>query len=347
MEKTSSIILRLAILVTISGLLSCSHNRQVNNSTATGNQKTNPAHNLPTPLMCNGEPILMGDPFLYAHENKYYLTGTGAADRGFSYYVSDDLVNWEYKGFLWEKKEGSWANGAFWAPEVSFYNGKFYLTYTGYSEKLNGLRLAIAVSDNPGGPFTDLYAPLFDGGFGAIDGHLFVEKGQPYLYFSKNGEENGYSYGILYGIKLANNLSASVQDTVRLMEASQDWERANWKHNRCNEGATVFKQDDTFYMTYSANHTFEPNYGIGYATASSPLGPWTKANENPIASRDSTSGLTGIGHNSLLLTSKPNEYLIIFHAHADPQHPENQQRKAYIGQLRIDQKHKLKFTPSR
>ncbi|GAA4799256.1 glycoside hydrolase family 43 protein [Olivibacter ginsenosidimutans] len=296
--------------------------------------------------MCKGKPIVLGDPFMYTYHNKYYLTGTGPADQGFPCYVSYDMINWEYQGLLWEKKQNCWAKGAFWAPEVISYMGKFYLIYSGFSDQFKGLRLALAVSDQPEGPFTDLYAPLFDGGFGAIDGHIFVDQGQPYLFFSKNGERNGYSYGIIYGMKLNQDLSAVVTDTVKLLEASQDWERVNWAHNRCNEGPTVFKYEDTYYMTYSGNHTFEPNYGIGYATASSPLGPWTKAIENPIANKNMKMGVSGIGHNSLLATSKRNEYFIIYHTHADPKHPENQKRHSHVGKLLIDQSGKLKFIPN-
>ena len=49
---------------------------------------------------------------------------------------------------------------------------------------------------------------------------------------------------------------------------------------------TVFKNSDTYYMTYSCNHYSDPNYGIGYATAKTPLGMWTKSPDNPILSRN-------------------------------------------------------------
>lgn len=299
------------------------------------------------PLVCDNEPIILGDPFVYEHENRYYMTGTyGTTNDGFPCYISDDLIHWEFHGMLWEKKEDGWASGAFWAPEVKYYNGKFYLTYSGISKSLDGLRIALAVSEKPEGPFTDLYAPWFDYGFGAIDGHIFTDGDQPYLFFSMNGAQDGYSFGITYGVQLSKDLSHPVGDTVRLIEASQDWERVNWEQNRCNEGPFVFKHNNTYYMTYSANHTFEPNYGIGYATASAPLGLWTKAAENPIASKDAALNITGIGHNSLLPTKNKNEWLIIYHTHADPTQPENQKRHANIGLLQIDKDGRLKFHPT-
>ena len=297
------------------------------------------------PVICDGDTLNLGDPFMYEHDGVYYLTGTGASNKGFPCYTSNDLKQWKYIGMLWEKKDDSWATRLFWAPEVKFYKGKFYLTYSGFGKEANGLRIALAVSEKPEGPFTDISAPLFDIGIGAIDGHIFIDGKQPYLFFSINGEMDGYSYGIVYGVKLSEDLTTIIGDTVKLLEASQDWERVNWEHNRCNEGPFVFKHQNTYYMTYSGNHTFEPNYGIGYATASSPLGPWQKADENPIASKIESLNMTGIGHNSLLSTKKADEYMIIYHSHADSSRPENGKRITNIGLLKIDKKGKLKFFP--
>ena len=50
--------------------------------------------------------------------------------------------------------------------------------------------------DRPEGPYRDLHAPWFDFGYSAIDGHIFVDDGgKPYLYFSRNGFQDGYSFG--------------------------------------------------------------------------------------------------------------------------------------------------------
>lgn len=302
---------------------------------------------LDQPLKIDDQEIILGDPFMFKEENVYYLTGTGSDEyEGFPCFISTDMKNWKYAGPIWKKNEHSWASTAFWAPEVKKYNGKFYLTYSGFSERIKGLRIALAESDTPEGPYTDLHAPWFDYGFGAIDGHIFVDKDQPYLFFSMNGNRDGYSFGITYAVKLAKDLSKPIGDTVRVAEASQNWERVNWDKNRCNEGPFVFKYKDTYYMTYSANHTFEANYGIGYATAKSPLGPWIKASENPIADKNEQLEITGIGHNSILPTHKENEFFIIYHTHADPKNPENMQRYARIGLLRIEQNGKLTFSPT-
>ena len=71
-----------------------------------------------------------------------------------------------------------------------------------------------------------------------------------------------------------------------VVEADQPWEMVDWESNRANEGAFVFKYNGKYYMTYSANNTGYEYYGVGYATADHPMGPWTKAEENPILATD-------------------------------------------------------------
>ncbi|MFZ4263418.1 glycoside hydrolase family 43 protein [Sphingobacterium sp. HJSM2_6] len=300
--------------------------------------------NVTNPLLCNGKPIILGDPFMYFHKGIYYLTGTHEnADKGFPCYTSKNAKDWEFKGFIWKKNSSTWVQSAFWAPEVKAYQGKFYLTYSGLSTKINGLRIGLAVSDHPEGPFQDLKTPYFDYGFGAIDGHLFVDGDKPYLYFSMNGHQDGYSFGKIYAVKLSTDLKEVLGDTIKVMEASQPWEKVNWSHNRCNEGPFVFKVKDTYYMTYSGNHTFEANYGIGYATAKSPFGPWVKAEENPIADKIPELGISGIGHNSILPTKNKNEFLIIYHTHADSKKPENGLRMVHVGLLTVGRQGELIF----
>lgn len=47
----------------------------------------------------------------------------------------------------------------------------------------------------------------------------------------------GYLYGIIYGVELSKDLTATLGDPVLLLEASQDWENPQSMRSRCNEGA--------------------------------------------------------------------------------------------------------------
>lgn len=290
-------------------------------------------------------PIHMGDPFVLRHDGGYTLFGTNAPYRGFRCYTSKDLVHWQPAGWAYRETPDSWADADYWAPEVKEYRGKYYMTYSALNKASDARRLliALAVSDKPEGPYRDLYAPWFDFGFPAIDGHIFVDDdGKPYLYFSRNGFQDGYSFGILYGVALADDLSGPIGKPVKLMEADQPWEKVRYAENRCNEGATVFKHDGRYYMTYSANHTHYPHYGIGYATADNPLGPWKKAPENPIAATDLSIGVSAPGHNSITLSPDGRERFIVYHTHADPSKPSGD-RVVNIDRLVIDKSGRLKI----
>lgn len=289
-------------------------------------------------------PIHMGDPFAFKSNGSYFLIGTTSPATGFLCYESKDLLTWKSAGWAWKKPDDCWATAPFWAPEVKEYRGKFYMTYSGLVPGSNPPRLlmALAVSDNPAGPYQDLHAPWFDPGYSTIDGHIFVDDdGTPYLYFSRNGGREGYSYGCNYGVALEQDLSKPVGTPVQLMEASQEWERINWDTNRCNEGPTVLKHGGKYYMTYSANQTSLPGYGVGYATADSPLGPWTKAAENPILAGNASIGVSSPGHNSIVATPADDGLLIFYHTHADPAHP-SQDRVVNMDRLEFTADGKLR-----
>jgi beta-xylosidase len=292
-----------------------------------------------------GTPIQMGDPFVIQHDGRYYLFGTNASNTGFKFWESADLVHWTPKDWAYQETDDSWAKSHYWAPEVKEYRGKFYMTYSAMPKRTDTPRLliALAVSDKPAGPYEDLHAPWFDFGYSAIDGHIFVDDGgKPYLYFSRNGVQDGYSFGIIYGVALADDLSNPVGEAVKLIEADQPWEKVRYAENRCNEGAFVLKHEGRYYMTYSANHTGFPHYGIGYATADKPLGPWVKSQENPIAATNPDVGVSGPGHSCVTRSPDGKETFIVYHSHADPQKPSGE-RVVNIDRLEFDENGKLKI----
>jgi len=160
--------------------------------------------------------IFIADPFVLKYDGLYYLYGTTSADKGFKYWTSKNLVDWESKGFAFQRNVSSWGQSNFWALEVIYYKNKFYMIYSSEGEtKLDkGLRLCLAVSDLPSGPFSDLYAPLFDFGFSCIDGHLFIDEDDtPYLYYEMVGSVGefwnnaGYLWGCIFGVELSEDLS--------------------------------------------------------------------------------------------------------------------------------------------
>lgn len=297
-----------------------------------------------------GGSITMGDPFILADSGRYFLYGTTAVNEGFKCWSSTNLIDWTERGFAYQKRADSWGGNTFWAPEVILYRSRYYMVFSCQpaTNKTFSARICLAVSDQPEGPFTELRAPVFDNGWSCIDGHLFIDTdGTPYLFFDKVGvidpPPRRYLSGIIYVVKLKSDLSGPVGEPVLCSQADQPWELPETGRSRCNEGSFVFKHGDTYYMTYSANHYAEPFYGIGYATAKSPLGPWKKSPNNPLVAQQPELGVSGPGHNCVIASPDAKELFMVYHSHADRANPGGR-RIVNLDRLTIQPDRSLKLT---
>lgn len=266
----------------------------------------------------------ISDPFVLQYNDEYYLYATSNSGEGFRCWKSQNLVDWEPGGWIFRKTEKTWGQRNFWAPEVLFHQGKFYLFYSSSGKTLfgEGMRICVAVADNPTGPFHELYAPLFDLGYGTIDAHVYIENDQPYLYFEKVGavgefwKRKGYLWGMIFGVELAKDFSKPISEPKLCTYPEQAWEGPKSMWARSNEGMTVFKKDSLYYMMFSANHYADPNYAIGYATSDKPLGSlWVKYEGNPILKKNLQKGVSGPGHNSIIRSPDGQELFIVYHTH--------------------------------
>ena len=96
-------------------------------------------------------------------------------------------VRWEHCGEALPVKP-PWARGTqrFWAPHVIEAEGRFFMYYSGAPDAGGGLCLAVAVADDPLGPFTDRGTPLACGpSFSNIDPMAFDDPatGRRWLYW--------------------------------------------------------------------------------------------------------------------------------------------------------------------
>lgn len=246
-------------------------------------------------------PIFFGDPFILLHQDTYYAYGTHA-ENGIEVYTSTDLLNWKKQKELALNKQDSWADRWFWAPEVYAINGKFYMYYSADEH------ICVATSDSPLGPFVQSVKEPMIADEKAIDNSLFIDDdGTPYLSFVRFNDGNN-----IWIAELEEDLVTLKKETMRpCMHVSQAWEEV-WP--RVNEGSFIVKHNGLYYMSYSANSYESPFYGVGYATATSPMGPWTKYDKNPILQKPEA--LVGVGH-SAMFRDKSGQLKIVFHAHYD------------------------------
>jgi beta-xylosidase len=250
----------------------------------------------------------------------------------------------------WSDSTAAW-DGAYWAPEVYKHQGKFYMFYSAQWKKnpnkeLENFRIGVAAADSPTGPFVDLInQPVFDPGYPIIDANvLFDSTGRIFLYYSRAcykhpvesevatwARQKGWFDVIeeswVYGVELKPDFTGVKGEPVLLLRppVSMDDKQAEWEsrsvtsrevNRRWTEGSFIFKNKSTYYMMYSANYFGGKNYAVGYATSKSPLGPFTKAGNNPVLQKNTEKGgvVTGTGHNSVVYSPDGKEMLCVYHA---------------------------------
>jgi GH43 family beta-xylosidase len=275
----------------------------------------------------------LADPALMKFNGTYYLYGT-RDQSGYPVYTSTDLLHWTRGPVVFEQSRGMWGESRFWAPSVIAYHNKFYLFYSALgalrdSGFRHSHRVCIARSDSPLGPFKDFVAPLPLTGKAAIDPEAFIDNdGKPFLYFVSDCSENVTSQ--IFAVRLNEDLTGTVGEPVLCLQPSQVWEGTMW-----NEGPSVFRAGDIYVLLYSANWWHSADYGVGFATSRSPLGPWTKNPDNPILQH--YRGLKGTG-GADTIRDPENKLMIFFHAQGPPG---SQRRDTYCDRLVVKQDSRL------
>ena len=305
----------------------------------------------PEIIISNPVDIKIGDPYvLLSSDGHYYMYGTTGGN-GYKAYRSDDLQKWEDIGQVYKgHREDGWSVSGYWAPEVFEHNGKFYMFFSAQwkdnpDNELENYRIGVAVADQASGPFTDMYdRPIFDPGYPIIDADVFFDSdGKAYLYFSRccykhpveseiaqwareQGLYNEIEESWVYGIELKEDFSGVKGEPVLLLcppqslsDTQAEWESRSVTNAEANrrwtEGSFMLKHKGTYYIMYSANYFGGENYAIGYATSSSPLGPFAKSDDNPILQKNTAEGgdVTGVGHNSVTWSRDGKHMYCVYH----------------------------------
>jgi beta-xylosidase len=270
----------------------------------------------------------------------------------------------------WTDSTAGW-EGAYWAPEVYQVKGKFYLFYSAQwkvnpHQEFENFRIGVAVAGTPTGPFIDLLdRPLFDPGYPVIDANVLLDAdGKAYLFYSRCAYKHpvqsevadwarskGWYQEIeeswVYGVELQPDFSGVVGEPVLLLRppATMQDKQAEWESRsvtsrevarRWTEGSVIFRHDNTYYMMYSANYFGGVHYAVGYATSNSPLGPFTKSDDNPVLAQNVDKGgtVTGTGHNSITYSPDGREMFCVYHG-----------RTIAIGEERVVFIDRMKFLP--
>lgn len=257
----------------------------------------------------------IGDPFILKHQETYYLYATSLVKTGFKVWESANLVEWKLAGVALDRNHpaNKWGKGNFYAPEVIFHKGKFYMTYSAISGN-GAMKIRVAVSDSPTGPFINWSEPFLpDDKFSYIDGNILIDEENIYLYFVMLDVPDPVSRRKRFQImvsQLTEDFKGLATHPQVALLPSQKWEK-----RIVNEGPFAMKHEGIYYLMYSACAYFDPDYAVGYATATSPLGPWTKYQHNPILKKDPKLKVSGPGHNSVTVSPDGKELLVVYHTH--------------------------------
>ncbi len=213
------------------------------------------------------------DPAPLVHDGVVYLYTSHDEDdaEGFRMldwrlYSSTDMVNWTDRGVVASLKTFAWANqdNDAWAPQVIERDGKFYLyapvTVPGSPRNV----IAVAVADNPAGPFRDaLGKPLLGPADGYFDPTVAIDSdGQAYLYWGNPD---------LWYVRLNRDMVSYSGPVTKITPGIQDYQEGPW----------FYRRGGHYYMAFASTCCPE---GIGYAMSDAPTGPW--AYKGPIMEHD-------------------------------------------------------------
>ncbi|MDA9764846.1 MAG: glycoside hydrolase family 43 protein [Opitutales bacterium] len=266
-----------------------------------------------THLWATAEEVYLADPALYKHDGVYYLYGTEPPPQvGFRIYASKELKNWyvpetAYEGgYVLKAGEQAFGTEGFWAPQILDYQGKVTMLYTANRQ------IAVAFADHPTGPFVQKEIRALNEDHQEIDPFLFQDDdGTLYLYHVRKIQGNE-----IYVAEMESDLSRIKEGTLKHCISVQNgtWENTpDFSTEEIAEGPTLVKRKGTYYLIYSANHFMSVEYGVGYATAPSPTGPWTRHGGNPILRKEYL-GINGTGHGDVFMDGDDMYY--VFHTHA-------------------------------
>lgn len=265
----------------------------------------------------------MADPFVLHHEDCYYAYGTAplAQDApAFPVLESNDLAHWRYVRHALLRLPGM---SDYWAPEVAYHDGTFYMYYSAGIDQVQHLR--VATSDSPTGPFVDSGKLLYPDEPFSIDPHPFRDSdGTWYLFSSRDfltdDAEGHVGTGIVVDRLL--DMMTPANEPRLVVRPHAGWHLFRAQREMYGqvfdwytiEGATTRVHNGHYYCFYSGGAWEHDNYGLAYVVAEHPLGPYHKPDDvdGPIL-RSRPGQVIGPGHNSFTESPDGTQEYCVYH----------------------------------
>jgi beta-xylosidase len=275
----------------------------------------------------------MPDPSVRRLGNAYYAFGTTGGKRLpdgriFTMLRSTNLVDWqELGGALVPPSENR--RYQYWAPEITEDRGKYYLYYSMGGVEDESFSIRVGVSDRPEGPYVDNGKALVDCETNrfTIDPFPFKDDdGQWYLFYACNFpfETGNMHAGTGIAVDRLVDMTKLGCDRKVVLRATHDWtlyesnrwmevygKKFNW---HTIEGPCVLKHDGKIYCLYSGANWQTPRYGLDFAVASNPLGPYSGAGDSARVLHGVPGKVRGPGHNSVVTGPDGKTQYVLYHA---------------------------------
>lgn len=238
------------------------------------------------PILPSWEYIPDGEPHVFG--DRVYLYGSHDHFRGYVFCLGDyvcwsapvdDLSDWRYEGVIYRKEQdprNTDGKMTLFAPDVvQGADGRYYLYYIPNLSQI----VSVAVCDTPAGKY-EFYgfikhadgtilgeregdAPQFDPG-------VYREGENTYLYTGFCPAKDSSVKGAYVTI-LAPDMLTITKEPEILIPSDYYAGGTSYEHNAFFEASSLRKRGDIYYFIYSSIH----NHELCYATAKSPLGPFT------------------------------------------------------------------------
>jgi GH43 family beta-xylosidase len=224
-----------------------------------------------------------------------------------------------------------------WAPELHFVDGAWYIYTTADNGNNDNHRLQVLQASDPLGPYTYKGQVTTPGGDWSIDpSPLRLPDGKLYLVWSGwPGSVNGVQN--IYIARLANPWTVSGPRTM-LSTPTYSWElNSGTVPVKVNESPEPLMHGGKVFMTYSASGCWTPDYALGLLSA--PVGAnlmdassWQKSAQ-PVFKSNPSAGIYGPASNGFFSSPDGRQTWMAFHAVNDPNGNCGLERDVYAQQV--------------
>lgn len=213
------------------------------------------------------------DPWVIAHNGKYYWSQSNNPTREIWLWQSDSLDEPGQKKTIWRAPRTGAYSRELWAPEIHFLDGRFYVFFAADDGRNENHLTYVLVSENDD-PYSNyqLCGPLYTGddlegktnNRWAIDSTVLERQGQRYLIWSGWEDERDIQY--LYIAKLELDPVRLTTPRVRICNnCDYLWERVEeTKETRgLNEGPEIlYAPNGRVFLSYSCGASWLPTYKV-------------------------------------------------------------------------------------